>query len=241
MYRYKYEITNFSMAGSIMRTAKVKISTLVIIAVILVADGFLVRDWFFNALTIQQLLSDNKQLKAAISNLTAEEQIGYAKVIKQETKDGKLWTTLRFVETARDDKLKKIVEKDYTIEGDIVHFDALIVKFDSKMVMDGRERALYLWRRVYGEKMAPQDGFPIENSGAEPARYADLLARLPIKQRELFWSGIWALANDVEKLQQYGITAVYGNVVYSQLKEGLIYVFKISPTGQLYPEIVPAM
>ena len=229
------------MAGSIMRTAKVKISTLVIIAVILVAAGFLVRDWFFNALTIQQLLSDNKQLKAAISNLTAEEQIGYAKVIKQETKDGKLWTTLRFVETARDDKLKKIVEKDYTIEGDIVHFDALIVKFDSKMVMDGRERALYLWRRVYGEKMAPQDGFPIENPGAEPARYADLLARLPIKQRELFWSGIWALANDVEKLQQYGITAVYGNVVYSQLKEGLIYVFKISPTGQLYPEIVPAM
>ena len=224
-----------------MRTAKVKISTLVIIAVILVAAGFLVRDWFFNALTIQQLLSDNKQLKAAISNLTAEEQIGYAKVIKQETKDGKLWTTLRFVETARDDKLKKIVEKDYTIEGDIVHFDALIVKFDSKMVMDGRERALYLWRRVYGEKMAPQDGFPIENPGAEPARYADLLARLPIKQRELFWSGIWALANDLEKLQQYGITAVYGNVVYSQLKEGLIYVFKISPTGQLYPEIVPAM
>ena len=224
-----------------MRTAKAKISTLVIIAVVFVVAGFLIRDWFFNSLTIQQLLSDNKQLKAAISNLTAEEQIGYAKVIKQETKDGKLWTTLRFVETARDDKLKKIVEKDYTIEGDIVHFDALIVKFDSKMVMDGRERALYLWRRVYGEKMAPQDGFPIESPGVEPVRYADLLARLPIKQRERVWSSIWTLANNVERLKQYGITAVYGNVVYSQLKEGLIYVFKISSTGQLYPEIVPAM
>jgi hypothetical protein len=109
------------------------------------------------------------------------------------------------------------------------------------MVMDGRERALYLWRRVYGEKIAPQDGFPIESAGAEPARYADLLARLPIKQRELFWTSIWDLANDLKKLQKYGITAVYGNVVYSQLKEGLIYVFKISPTGQLYPEIVPAI
>jgi hypothetical protein len=224
-----------------MRNAKAKILTLVIIAVILVATGYFGRGWLSNTITIQQLLSENKQLKTAISNLTAEEQIGYAKVIKQETKDGKLWTTLRFVETARDDKLKKIIEKDYTIEGDIVHFDALIVKFDSKMVMDGRERALYLWRRIYGEKTAPQDGFPIESPGAEPARYADLLARLPIKQRELFWSGIWALANDVEKLQKYGITAVYGNVVYSQLKEGLIYVFKISATGQLYPEIVPAM
>jgi hypothetical protein len=224
-----------------MKSAKAKISTLAILAAVLIAAGYFGRGWLLNTITIQQLLNENKQLKAAITNLTAEEQIGYAKVLKQETKEGKLWTTLRFVETARDDKLKKIVEKDYTIEGDIVHFDALIVKFDNKMVMDGRERALYLWRRVYGEKMTPQEGFPVESPGAEPARYADLLARLPIKQRELFWSSIWNLANDVEKLKEYGITAVYGNVVYSQLKEGLIYVFKISPTGQLYPEIVPAM
>ena len=109
------------------------------------------------------------------------------------------------------------------------------------MVMDGKERAMYLWRRIYGETMAPQDGFAIESPGAEPARYADLLSRLSIKQREMFWSNIWDLANNVEKLKQDGITAIYGNAVYSKLKEGLIYVFKISPTGQLYPEVVPDM
>ena len=37
------------------------------------------------------------------------------------------------------------------------------------------------------------------------------------------------------------IEAIYGNVVYSRLKKGLIYVFKVSPTGQVYPEIVPDM
>jgi hypothetical protein len=224
-----------------MKNGKVKISTLVILAAVLVAAGYFGRDWLSRQMTIQQLLNENKQLKGAITNLTAEEQIGYAKVIKQETKDNKVWTTLRFVETARDDKLKKIVEKDYTIEGDIVHFDALIVKFGDKMVMDGKERAMYLWRRVYGEGMAPQDGFAIEQPGAEPQRYADLLGRLPIKQRELFWSNIWDLANDAEKLKEFGITAIYGNVVYARLKQGLIYVFKISPTGQLYPEVVPDM
>jgi hypothetical protein len=93
-----------------MKSAKAKISTLVIIAVVLIAAGYFGRGWLLNTITIQQLLNENKQLKAAITNLTAEEQIGYAKVIKQETKEGKLWTTLRFVETARDDKLKKIVE-----------------------------------------------------------------------------------------------------------------------------------
>jgi len=224
-----------------MKPAKVKISTIVILAIVLIPAYYFGKGFLNLTTTIHQLLTENKQLKEAITNLTAEEQIGYAKVIKQETKDSKVWTTLRFVETARDDKLKKIVEKDYTIEGDIVHFDALIVKFGDKMVMDGKERAMYLWRRVYGEGMAPQDGFPIETAGAEPARYEDLFGRLPIKQRELFWSNIWDLANDAEKLKEFGITAIYGNVVYARLKQGLIYVFKISPTGQLYPEVVPDM
>ncbi len=137
-------------------SGKVKIWIVVILAGGLVAAGYFGRWWLSNQITIQQLLNENKQLKEAITNLTTEEQIGYAKVIKQETKDGKLYTTLRFVETARDDKTKKILEKDYTIEGDVVHFDALIVKFSDKMVMDGKEKAMYLWRRIYGETMAPQ-------------------------------------------------------------------------------------
>jgi hypothetical protein len=224
-----------------MKPAKIRITVLLLLIVALVAAGYFGRGYLLKEMTIHQLLSENKQLKEAITNLTSEEQIGYAKVIKQETQNNKLVTTLRFVETARDDKTKKILEKDYTIEGDIVHFDALIVKLDNKLVMDGKERAMYLWRRIYGETMPPQDGFAIESPGAEPARYADLLARLPIKHRELFWTNIWALANDVEKLKQDGITAIYGSAVYSKLRPGLIYVFKISPTGQLYPEIVPDM
>ena len=53
------------------------------------------------AMTIHELLTENKQLKQAISNLTDEDQIGYAKVISQRDEDGRLLTTIRFVETAR--------------------------------------------------------------------------------------------------------------------------------------------
>lgn len=188
--------------------------------------------------TIQELLTENKELKQAISNLSREDQIGYAKVIAQEIRDGELYTTIRFVETARDDKLKKILEKEYTIAGDIVHFDALIVKFGDKMVMDGKTRALYLWRRVYGEQMTPQEGFAIEEPGVEPQRYKDLLELLPAEQRQMFWTNIWELANDPEKLAQHDIEAIYGNAIYSKLRKGLIYVFKINSTGQVYPEVV---
>ena len=207
----------------------------------LAAAAYVGRGWFYGAATIRELLTENKQLKQAITNLTFEDQIGYAKVISQENRDGKLFTNIKFVETAREDKLKKVLEKNYTIEGDIVHFDALVVKFGDKMVMDGKEKALYLWRRVYGENTAPENGLMIEEPGREPQRYKDLLKLLPENQRNLFWTNIWELANNSDQLKEYDIKAVYGNVVYSKLRKGLIYVFKISPSGQLYPEVVPDM
>jgi hypothetical protein len=109
------------------------------------------------------------------------------------------------------------------------------------MVMDGTTKALYLWRRVYGEKMTPEEGFAIEQPGTEPQRYKDLLKALPIKQSQMFWSNIWDLANDQKKLKQYDIEAIYGNVVYTKLSKGLIYVFKIDSTGQVTPDTVPDM
>ena len=240
VYTYINSISEGKIEVALKRK-KLKYLVFIIVVVCLGAFAYLGSGLFHGAVTIHQLLTENKHLKQAITNLTEEEQIGYAKIVAQEMKDGRLFTTVKFVETARDDKLKKIMEKEYTIEGDIVHFDALIVKFGDKMVMDGKTRALYLWRRVYGEKMAPEKGFVIEQPGTEPLRYGDLLEALPIQQRQMFWSSIWELANDKEKLKQYDIEAIYGNVVYSKLREGLIYVFKLSPTGHFYDVVIPDM
>jgi hypothetical protein len=203
--------------------------------------AYLSRGPYKAMMTINELLEENKQLKQAISNLTHEEQIGYAKVIEQQTVDGKLFTKIRFVETARGDKLKRVLEKEYTIEGDVVHFDALIIKFGSKMVIDNESRSMYLWRRIYGEKMTPEQGYLIEQPGTEPVRYGDLLSGMSVKHKEMFWKNIWDLANDTGRLRKHDIEAIYGNVVYSRLQEGLIYIFKINSTGQITPEIVPDM
>lgn len=208
---------------------------LLLTAVLLLAAGA----FFFGTKSIHDLLGENKQLKAAIGALTREDQIGCAKVTGQEIRNGILYTKLRFIETARDDRLQTVLERDYEIEGDTVYFDALIVTFADQAVMDGKERSLYIWRRVYGDRQAPSDGFPIAEEGREPARYRDLLARLRLRDRDMFWSAIWDLANDPDALQRYGIKAVYGNAVYKKLRPGLIYVFKISATGQVYPETVP--
>ncbi len=209
---------------------------LVLIAAILIGGSI-----FYLTMTINTLFSENKVLKESISRLTVEDQIGFAKVISQETRENKLFTKIKFVETDRIDKTKKILEKEYEIEGDIIHFDALIIKFNNQMVMDGKEKSLYLWNRIYGEKMKPEEGFPIETAGKEPKRYSDIFSKLSVTDNQKFWTEIWQLSNDPDRLNKLGISAIYGNVVYKKLKPKLIYVFKISSTGGLYPETVPEM
>ncbi|VGO17825.1 hypothetical protein PDESU_06427 [Pontiella desulfatans] len=188
--------------------------------------------------TVQDLLAGSEELKEAIATLTHEDQIGFAKVVKQEERDGQLYTTIKFVETARDNMLNRVLEKEYEIEGDVVHFDALIVTFADQAVMNGDKRSLYLWRRVFGENMNPADGFDIATPGTHPERYADLLRNLKQSEQDVFWEAVWNLANDPNALQEYGVKAIYGNAVYKRLRPGLIYVFKIGADGQIYPETV---
>jgi len=147
------------------KTIRIVFGLLALVAVIFISGTL-----FYGTKTVHDLLGENKKLKQAINTLTQEEQIGYAKVVRQETRDGKLYSTIRFVETARGNPLQIVLEKEVEIEGDIIHFDALIVTFSSQAVIDGKERSLYLWRRVYGDHQAPSAGFAIEEQGTEPAR-----------------------------------------------------------------------
>jgi len=210
---------------------------LVLLAVI-GAGGFF---WFHFTTdrTIEELLVENEDLKTAISNLSEENQIGYAKVLSQETRDGQLFTKILFVEADPEDFTKHLLRKEYEIQGAVVHFDMLIVTFDGELVKDGKERAMYLWRRVYGDKQPPEQGFPIETASQPSPRYAQLCAKLSIEDSQLFWDEIWQLSNNPKRLEKLGIKAVYGNAVYRQLKPGLIYIFKVSNTGTLHPEIIP--
>ena len=189
--------------------------------------------------TIEQLLTENQDLKESITSLTHVEQIGYAKVISQETRDETLFTRLIFVETDPSDPGTHIFTREYEIQGDVIHFDAIIIKFSDQLVIDGKERAIYLWRRIYGESMTPAQGLPIETPGEPSPRYAQLSDKLNLSQSQLLWTEIWNLADNPKKLESLGVQAVFGNTVYRRLKPGLIYVFKVSSTGSLYPETVP--
>lgn len=206
---------------------------------VLIIVGILGVAFYYSTASIHQLLTENYRLNKAIHNLTQEQQIGYA-ILESETRDpsGKTIKTVRFVQTAPKNPKEIVSERLFTLSSDVVYFDALIVKFTDEFVKDGKERALYLWRRIYGEDTPPANGTSIEAPGAFPDRYDAITRSLSLKNRFIFWNAIWELANDTQRLSDYGITAIFGNAVYIRPKPGKVYLFKISPTGQIYPETV---
>ena len=216
------------------------IRILTTLAVLTIA-GILGVAFYYSTASIHQLLTENYRLNKAIHNLTREQQIGYA-VLESQTHDpsGRIVNTVRFVQTDPNNPKVVVSEQLFTLSSNIVYFDALIVKFTNDFVKDGRERALYLWRRIYGEKTPPIKGQSIENPGTFPERYDSITRSLNFKNRYVFWNAIWDLANDTELLSDFGITAVFGNAVYIRPMPGKVYLFKISPTGQIYPETINA-
>lgn len=205
----------------------------------LVVTAVLGISFYLSSSTIHSLLTYNHELNKAITNLTAEEQIGFATVVSQDKDALENTTTLvKFVQTAAGNPKEIVDEKIYAIEGDVVHFDALIVKFSDAYVKDGKERALYLWRRIYGEQTPPEQGELIEVPSSAPERYHSITKSLKLNDRSVFWETVWSLANDPQRLSEYGITAVFGNAIYTKLEPNKVYLFKISATGQIYPEVM---
>lgn len=214
------------------------IGTLVMLAALITA-GILGMSFYHATASIHELLTENHQLNKAVRNLTDEEQIGYA-ILESQTRNelGQLESVVRFVQTAANAPKTLVSEQRFTVGGDIIHFDALIVKFTNEYVKDGTERALHLWRRIYGETTTPANGEAIEIAGTAPERYYTITESLHLRDRDIFWNAIWKLANDPTHLSQYGIHAVFGNAIYTRMQPGKVYLFKISATGQIYPEIV---
>ena len=205
----------------------------------LVTAGILGMSFYHSTASIHELLTENHQLNKAVRNLTHEEQIGYATLQSQSHNAlGELESVVRFVQTAADNPKAVVSEQLFTVRGDIIHFDALIVKFTNEYVKDGSERALYLWRRIYGETTTPADGDAIEIPGTAPERYYTITESLHLKNRDIFWEAIWDLANDTNRLNDYGVQAVFGNAIYTRMVPCKVTLFKISATGQIYPETV---
>ncbi len=193
----------------------------------------------------QQIAALNKELEAksleiqrldtALRLLKVDHRVAQIDVISQQgseaTKD--LTTTFSFVEL---DGSGKPIEKPrlFTIQGDMVYVDALVVKFSDEAVEVAdplRATSFCLFRRVFGEHQQPKDGFPLDPVGAQPAAYR--AGREPSDFEREIWSKFWHYANHPEEASKKGIRAAHGEAPFQKLVPGKRYKVLLRSSGGL--------
>ena len=188
---------------------------------------------------LQEAIKNNEALKEAIANLTATETVAFVDVSKRvESKSGAKVSFI-FSETERNQPNREIDEGiKLNADGNLTYFEALVVSFNFDQVKEGK-KAIFLWRRVFGEDEAPSKGHSLKQS--LPKAYEEISKacnktffgfQLTDNAKE-FWNSIWDLANNPDKLKSLGIQSIQAKASGIKLMSGMRYKLTIGSTGKM--------
>ena len=175
----------------------------------------------------------NEQLKQVVQRLGAERRVADVIVTEQKTVDGVLKTTLLFVEYARDGST--LPARRFTVDGNIAHVDAMVVKFDRDFVQKDdplRGHSIALFTRLYGENQPPEKGFRIDAPERIPDVYRGADPYVTDFEREL-WQNFWKLAEDDGYRQSKGVRVAQGEGVWVPFQPDRLYTLTLDSDGGL--------
>ncbi len=184
-----------------------------------------------------------EQLETAVALLKVDHRVAQVSVVSQQgsAAEGDLTTTFSFVELSeRGEPIDR--PRVFTIEGDVVYIDAWVIKFDDEHVELAdplRATSVCLFRRVFGERQQPSEGFPLDAVGSRPAPYR---SGKPMSELEReIWEQFWEYANDPGRARDAGVRAAHGEAPSIKLLPNLRYRVLLRSSGGLsiVPEAAP--
>jgi hypothetical protein len=186
----------------------------------------------------EELRLRNEALLKIADRLTGERVMAHI-VIKDQGvgEDGRVYTEFRIHPLAIEpDESAPPFKGPYHIEGDVVYFETLTIKFDDEYVKMGdafRGKAAGILTRVFGEKQKPEDGYVVENLEEEPPSSYELgedsLKRF---EREI-WKEFWYYATHRAEAKKAGIDAAFGQAPFLKLDINKIYELVLGNRGGL--------
>ena len=102
-------------------------------------------------------------------------------------------TTLLFVEYSRNKTT--LPPKSFTIQGNQVHLDAMVIKFDRDFVKQNdplRGHSIALFTKLFGNHQSPDNGSTIDTPGQIPNYYQGIDPRVSQFESDL-WKNFWQL------------------------------------------------
>ncbi len=124
--------------------------------------------------------------------------------------------------------------RKFRIKGDVIFVDNWIVKFDDKYIEAAdleRSTSLVLFRRIFGEKQQPAEGFPLDEIGSRPQVYGRGGQMTEFEKK--IWGDFWNIANDEAKASELGIRAAHGEAVSIKVQKGKSYKIQLRASDGL--------
>lgn len=179
-----------------------------------------------------------ERLDTAIRLLKVDHRVARIEVLNQtgSAEAGNLATRFSFVELDHQGNPAE-EPRIFTIDGDVVYIDSWVAKFSDAYVELGdplRATSICLFRRVFGEKQQPSDGFALDPVGRQPAAYAQ---GDPSDLEKDIWTRFWEYANNPNLAEQAGVRAAHGDAPSIRLLSGKKYRVLLRASGGL--SIVP--
>lgn len=166
-----------------------------------------------------------QKLDTSLRLLKVNHRVAWLTVLDQEVdpETNELYTTGQFVEV--NDEGEMLGEpRLFRIKGDVVYIDSWVVKFDDKYVERAeidRSTSLVLFRRIFGESQAPNDGIALDAVGSRPKVYGKGEQMSDFEKQ--IWDEFWTIANDDDKAKKMGIRAAHGEAPSMKLQKGKSY------------------
>ncbi len=186
---------------------------------------------------VRQLEEQKKHLQSFISRLGSERRMAEIIVLDQERNDGQIEsTTLLFVELTRDGQ--RMPPKFFTLKGHIAHIDAMRITFDRGYIEKDdpfRGHSIALFYRLYGDYLAPSEGFRIDEPGKSPEIYRpDPTVPPAVQEFEAeLWRDFWKLAEDPKYRQEKGVSYAQGDGIWMPFYPDYVYTITIKADAGL--------
>ncbi|MEQ8791139.1 MAG: hypothetical protein RIC55_33060 [Pirellulaceae bacterium] len=180
---------------------------------------------------IEEKKKEITRLDTAMRLLKVDHRLAEIKVIDVAKDDDGPYVDVTFQEIGEEGQ--PIDEmKEFRLRGDEIRVDSWVVQFDDKYVEQqdlDRSTSILLFKKIYGNAEAADEGHIIESIGTRPTAYA---RGKPLSEFEKkIWDDFWMLANDEEQANAMGIRDAGGVGVYKKAIKGKTYIVKLRASG----------
>ncbi len=195
----------------------------------------------FAAVSINRWLEEWRVLRKVVERLSADSRAAEVIVTKTELDEAtkKVRTTIKFLEF--DAKGAPLEPKYFTFQGNVIQFQALVVRFQDDFVKHGdklRGKSAYLFMKAFVLDGAKTQEFNITETNQIPAGYKLPSGKTSEYETKL-WNEFWTYALDPKERSRAGIKNAQIEAPGSLFLPGTIYTLKIEHDGGIRIDAQP--